>query len=97
MTNPAVIAAAAGGAAEEIAQAIKASGAIIRVESADFEKILSKADTPLVVYHEGGFFSTSYQYLTGYKGLVFHCKTSTPLMLPTKVELIRAKRIWIPT
>jgi hypothetical protein len=88
---------AAGAAAAAIANAIKASGAIVRVESADFETILRKSDNPLVVCAQGGFFSTSYQYLTGYKGLVFYCKTSTPLMLPHKVEVINAKRIWIPT
>ncbi|HUW20196.1 MAG TPA: hypothetical protein VMW16_12940 [Sedimentisphaerales bacterium] len=97
MTNGAIAAAVAGGATEEIARAIKASGAIIRVESADFETILSRSQNPLVVYYEGGFFSTSYQYLLGYKGLVFYCKTATPLMLPAKIELIRAKKIWIPT
>ncbi|MHC4623085.1 MAG: hypothetical protein ACYS4W_04200 [Planctomycetota bacterium] len=98
MTNGAIAGGAAGGAAAAvIAQAIKASGAIVRVESADFETILAKADDPLVVYREGGLFSTTYQYLTAYKGLVFYCRTRTPLMLPAKVETIRAKTIWIPT
>ncbi|MHC4574065.1 MAG: hypothetical protein ACYS76_08025 [Planctomycetota bacterium] len=97
MTNGAIAAAVAGGAGEEVARAIKASGAIIRVESADFETILNKNENPLVVYREGGLFSTNYQYLMAYKGLVFYCKTRMPLMLPAKVETIRAKTIWIPT
>jgi len=98
MTNGAIAAGAAGGAAAAaIAQAIKASGAIVRVESADFETILGKAENPLVVYSQGGFFSTSHHYLTGYKGLVFYCKSSTPLVLPAKAETIGAKKIWIPS
>ncbi|MHC4618650.1 MAG: hypothetical protein ACYTEQ_12960 [Planctomycetota bacterium] len=98
MTNGAIAGGAAGGAAAAIiAEAIKASGAIVRVESADFETILGKNENPLVVYREGGLFSTTYQYLTAYKGLVFYCKTRTPLMLPGRVETIRAKTIWIPS
>lgn len=97
MPNGAIAGGAAGGAAAAaIAQAIKASGAIVRVESVDFETILHKAENPLVVCYQGGFFSTSYQYLMGYKGFVFYCKSSTPLTLPASVEVIQAKRIWIP-
>ncbi len=83
-------------AAAAIANAIKASGAIVRVESADFEAILNKAENPLVVCAQGGIFSTNYQYLMGYKGLVFYCKSATQLTLPTKIETIQAKKIWIP-
>jgi len=92
----ATTAAAGGAVAAEIARAIKASGAIVRMESADFEAILNKAENPLVVHCQGKFLTTTYHYLTAYKGLVFYCKTSTPLILPHKVELITAKRIWIP-
>jgi len=87
---------AAGAAAAAIANAIKASGAIVRVESADFETILRKSDNPLVVCAQGGFFSTNYQYLMGYRGLVFYCKSATQLTLPMSVEVIQAKKIWIP-
>ena len=97
MTNGAIAGAAAGGAAAAaIAQAIKASGAIVRVESADFEAILKKAEKPLVVCAQGGFFSKNYQYLMGYKGLVFYCKSATQLTLPMSIETIQAKKIWIP-
>jgi len=90
---------AAGGgavAAQQIAEAIKASGAIVKVETSDFETILSKSESPLVVMAEGGLFSTNYQYLTGYKGLVFFTKSSTQLELDYRVELVTAKKIWIP-
>ena len=79
-----------------IANAIKASGAVVRVEPVDFARILGKADQPLVVYAQGGFFSTSHQYLVSYKGLVFFTKSSDQIVLPRGTELIRAKKIWTP-
>ena len=89
---------AAGGAAAAaaIAQAIKASGAIVRVAPHDFAKLLERAKEPLVVCAEGGVFSTNYQYLTSYKGLIFFTKSASPLRLPASAELITAKKIWIP-
>ncbi len=83
-------------AANAIADAIKASGAIVRVKPPDFETILKKADEPLVVFAETGIFSTKYQYLTPYKGLVFFTKNDTELLLPKDCEIIRAKKISIP-
>ena len=83
-------------AAAAIAQAIKASGAIVRVAPEDFQMILSKGDHPLVVMAVSRFFGTSYKYLTGYKGLVFYTKSSTQLQIDSRTELITAKRIWIP-
>jgi hypothetical protein len=85
-------------AAEEaaIANAIKASGAIVSVEPDDFEAILAKTEAPLVVLAQGGVFTTKYHYLTAYKGLIFYTKASTPLALPPKAELINARKIWVP-
>ena len=91
--------AAAGGAAAAaaaIANAIKASGVVVRVTPADFHTILRKIEKPLVVYAEGGLFSTNYQYLVSYKGFAFFTKSSEPLLLTTEIETIVAKRIWIP-
>ena len=79
-----------------IAQAIKASGAIVRVEPEAFLEILSKVKDPLVVVAKGGFFKGNYQYLTGYKGLVFFTKSPTLLTLPGSAEVIDSKQIWIP-
>jgi hypothetical protein len=86
--------AVAGAAA--IAQAIRASGAIVRVEPNDFSIILSKADKPVVVVATSGFRKKRNEYLTGYKGLVFYTKSNIPLQLPSETELIVAKKIWIP-
>lgn len=89
---------AAGGAAAAaaIAQAIKASGAIVRVEPMEFATILDRTADPLVVSATGGFFSTQYQYLTAYKGLIFYTKSSSPLSLPPEAEVVLAQKIWIP-
>jgi len=87
-------AAAAGAAA--IAQAIKASGAIVRVSPEDFQTLLSRVESPLVVHAEGGFLSLSYRYLFSHKGLAFFTKSPTPLQLPARAETVRAIKIWIP-
>jgi hypothetical protein len=88
---------AAAGAATyvAIANAIKASGAIVQVEPQDFQNILMKAEKPLVVYAKGNLFSGKYQYLSSYKGFTFFTKSSNELML-SGTEIIRAKRIWLP-
>jgi hypothetical protein len=89
-------AAGGGAAAAAIAQAIKASGVIVRLDPMDFETILSRADAPLVVCAEGGFLSKNYQYLTSYKGLAFFTKSNTQLMIPSHAEIVNARKIWIP-
>jgi hypothetical protein len=88
--------AAAAVAAAAIAQAIKASGAIVSVEADNFMAILSKAEKPAVVVAVRGFRKKKYQYLAGYKGLVFYSKSNVPLQFTSETELIVAKRIWIP-
>ena len=86
----------AAAAAAAIAQAIRASGAIVRVEPVDFLSILDRQKNALVVHATGGFFSTNYQYLTSYKGLAFFTTSPEALSLPADVELVLAKAIWIP-
>jgi hypothetical protein len=51
----------AAAAAAAIAQAIKASGVIVRVEPEDFLGILARQREPLVVHATGGIFSTNYR------------------------------------
>jgi hypothetical protein len=89
-------AAAAASRAAAIAQAVKASGAIVSVNPDDFLYILSKTSRPLVIAATGGVFKTNYQYLTSYKSFVFHTKSAAPLPLPADVELIAANKIWVP-
>ena len=52
--------AAGGAAAAAIAQAIKASGVVLRLNADEFRKILLRLDDPLVVVSEGGLFRTQY-------------------------------------
>ena len=90
--------AAAGAAAAVVAigNAIKASGAIVRVSPDDFQRLLARATGSLVVQARGGLFSPGYKYLLSYRGFAFFTKTSEPIPLPAHVETIQAAKIWIP-
>jgi hypothetical protein len=89
----------AGGtaAAAAIARAVKAMGAIVRVENKDFISIVQRTQKPLVVVADKGFWSPSYKYLTSYKGLIFHTKSRELLNMPGDIELVTCKRIFIPS
>lgn len=86
----------AAAAAAAFANAIKASGVLVKVSEADFSKILSKSEKPLVIVYHGGFIQKKYQYLTSYKGFAFFTKTAMSLMLPGNAEIINARQIWTP-
>jgi hypothetical protein len=90
------MAAGAAAAAAAIANAIKASGVVVRLDAKDFQAILRKVENPLVIYAEGGIFSTNYQYMVSYKGFAFVTKTSAPILLPSNVETVMAKKVWLP-
>lgn len=96
MTNGVAPTGSTAAAAAAIADAIKASGAIVTLEPRQFEEILRRSDAPLVVTAEGGVFARKHYYLTPYKGLVFYTKSETPLPLSPKTEVIAAKKIWVP-
>lgn len=88
--------AAAAAAAAQIANAIKASGAIVRVDNDNFRELILKNKEALVISAKGGFFSPGYQYLCSYKGFVFHTKSKNPLSIPEHAEVINAGKIWLP-
>ncbi len=90
------MAAAGAAAAAAIADAIKASGVLVRIAPEEFAKVLRLVKDPLVVTAEGGLFGKSYQYLMSYKGLAFFTKSSEPMTLPVDAEVVRANRISIP-
>ena len=92
-------AAAGGGAAHAaaIANATKALGVICKVEPEDFVNIIRKVEKPLVVVAEGSFFSPKYKYLTSYKGLAFYTRSADPIQFSSNTEIVKAKKIWIPT
>jgi len=96
MTRPVINgAAAAAGAAAAIANALKAMGAIVCVEPREFLAILERTENPLVVHSPSGFL-TKYKYLTSYKGLIFFTKSKDALLIPASVEIVTAKKIWVP-
>ncbi len=84
-------------AAAAVANAIKASGVLVRVTPEEFHKILDRIETPLIVVSGGsGLFQGGFKYLTSYRGLAFFCKSSEPVELPGTAELVAAKSIAIP-
>lgn len=89
-------AAATAAIAAAIANAIKASGLVVKVEPVDFLAILDRSDEPLVVVGQGGYFTKHAQYLTSYKGLGFFTKSESALILPRGAEIISAKSISFP-
>lgn len=92
----AVASAATAAAAAAVSRAVKASGVIVRVAPEDFLCILQRQEEPLVVHATGGFFSTSYRYLSSYKGLAFFTQSPVALSLPSGCELVHAQKIWVP-
>ncbi len=87
----------AAAAQAAIQQAIKASGAIVKIEVNDFSRMLSKMDDGLVIEHQSKlFFKDVYKYSTSYKGFVFYCKSNEKITIPTRLESISAKHIWVP-
>jgi hypothetical protein len=88
---------AAAAAAAAIVQAIKASGAIVRIEARDFENLVRRLDEPLVIHSPPtGMFNKKHQYLTSCAGFVFHTRTDTALTLPHRAPTITAEKIWVP-
>jgi hypothetical protein len=87
---------AAHAAAAAIAQAVKASGAIVKIAPEGFRRILQNSREPLVVTSQGGFFGKKFQYLMGYKGLVFFTSSNEEIGMPSAAEVVEAEKIWIP-
>lgn len=86
---------AAAAAAAAVVNAIKASGAIVRVEPTDFLTLAQRAEKPLVVTAEA--FWGGRKYLMSYKGLAFYTRSSDALELPGDLELVSASKIWVPS
>ena len=90
-------AAAGAAAAAAIANAIKASGAIVKMHPSDFLKILNKAENSIVVYsHSKVFFTTKHKYLLSYRGLFFYTESADTIAIPSRVETVTSQKIWIP-
>ena len=85
-----------GAAAAVIAEAIKATGAIVRLEPQEFVNLLRRIERPLIVYKRPGFLAPNHQYLTSYKGLAFFTKSRVEIEFPRGTEIILADKIWMP-
>lgn len=79
-----------------MANAVKAIGSIIKLDSAEFQRVLVLAESPLVVTAEGGVFSKWYKYVFSFRGLTFYCKSNAELILPGGAQVIQARKISIP-
>jgi len=88
--------ATAAAAAAAIANATKASGAIVSMDPESFVKILNKVESPLVVVAKAGFMNKKLRYLTSYRGLFFTTLSRGPIQHPSRTEFITADKIWIP-
>jgi hypothetical protein len=89
---------AAGAAAAHAAlvNALKASGVVVRLEIAEWLKILERTERPLVVLGTGGVFKKHNQYLTSYRGLAFFATSKDAIVLPPRCEIVQAKKISVP-
>jgi hypothetical protein len=87
---------AAAAHAAAVAKAVKASGAIVRVEPEEFRKLLNQNPDGLVVHAPGSLFSRGEKYLMGYKGLAFYTSSSGEIHLPRTCQVVEAQKIWIP-
>jgi len=91
-------AAGAAGAAAAMANAVKASGVLIRLEPEEMQKVFARMSDPaVVVVGRTGVFTKKNQYLTSWRGLAFYCKTEQQLPLPPCAEVIAAKSVWVPS
>jgi hypothetical protein len=88
--------AGAAAAAAARAQAIKASGAVVRLEPEEFSKLVHLNAEGLVVHAMGGFLYRRHRYLMGYKGLAFHTMANEPIFLPASMQVVEARRMWLP-
>ena len=79
-----------------IANAIKATGVVVRLEPGEWLSILKRTENPLVVVSQGGMFKPKFQYLTSYRGLAFFTKSPSALVLPGRVDIITAKSMSVP-
>ncbi len=87
---------AAAAHAAATARAIKASGAIVRMEPREFEMLLTRSKGALVVTAPSGSRGRKTQYLMSHRGFIFHCISEERLNLPADAEVIASRKIWIP-
>jgi hypothetical protein len=90
------VAGAGAAVAAAAIRAIHASGVLMRLDPAEFLGLLARMKDPLVVTAESGVSTSTYQYMTTYKGLAFYTRSKEPLALPHDAEMVAAKSLWMP-
>jgi hypothetical protein len=88
---------AAAAAAAAAMRAVKASGAIVNMAPEDFQRLMEQNAQGVLVHAQGKYFSRKHKYLMGYRGLAFYTASREPLSVPRAVQVVEAKKIWIPT
>ncbi len=79
-----------------IANAIKATGVVVRLEPGEWLSVLKRNENALVVIAHGGILKKHFKYLTSYRGLAFFTKSDQALVLPGRAEVVTAKSISLP-
>jgi hypothetical protein len=83
-------------AAAAVANAIRASGMVVRIDPGELAKLLARSEDPLVVYAPPrGLFASKHSYLLAYRGLAFYAISAAPLDLGS-AEVVLARSIWAP-
>ncbi len=77
-------------------QILKMNGVFARISPEDFQNLMSRNEGLMIVTSKAGLFRNQYQYLTSYKGLIFHCKCSEMLSIPSKHESVHAESVSLP-
>ncbi len=87
----------AAAAQAAIQEAIKASGAIVKIAPNEFSSLISRMDDGIVIEKgDKGFLNRGYKYSTSYKGFIFYCKSGNQITIPSRLEKVKADRIWVP-
>lgn len=74
---------------------LRATGMIVLVEPQEFVAVVAKMNKPMVILAEGAL-SMTFRYVTVYKDMIFFSKSEAPVSFANEVELIRARKIWLP-
>ncbi len=89
--------AAAAAAIAAMMNAVKASGAIVRVEPGDFEALVHRMGEAFVLHESPrGMFQRKHRYLTSYRGFIFFAQSAEPIFLGKGVEELPVTKIWVP-
>lgn len=89
-------AAGVAAARQAIQNAIKASGAIIKIDPDDFSGLMAKMGNALVAEAPAGVFTKVWKYMTSYKGFLFYTQAKDRLSIPNRYEPIRSRKIRLP-